>query len=1704
MKFFAIAIAKAIFPLFLFLLTWVPQSSAQQEISVAYCSDCIPFQYTNQQGNPAGTVIEFWELWSEETGVSIEFIAAPWAETLRLVDEGEADAHAGLFFNDERDRYLDYGSVLQSTNSQVFFHEELPTIQSINELAAYRVGVLSGDFIEGFLNDAAPDAALVGMQSYGEILDALNDRRLRAFAADTETALYYLREHGLEDQFPLTSSLLLYQDEWRVAVGEGKTELLSVIDAGFARIDPEEQHRIRQSTAPDVESDSLGGLLTAAERRWLAEHRTLRMGVDPAWPPIDYLDENGIHLGFSADVIRLLGQRLDLSIETVPNRTWPEVLEGVEERSIDIISICADTAERRSYLRFTRPVLSIPWVIVTQNGFRPIRDLRDLIESRIAMSEGHAVVDMARAEVPGLQIQEIPSPLEGLRLVESGGADAYVGNLGVVAQLMRENALDGLRIAAETGLPNQQLSICVRSDWPELVQILNKAIANLPPDTLRTIRNRWIPFTLNDIIVPREEHLPSNLWLVGGAILIGLIVLVTAARLWMKSGDGSNLVLHFGSGRFRAMVLAILVLFIALSFLLGWFALQHSKNAISATVQNNIQTILNTTVERLREWSAYRTLLLEDFSRDPGLRAMTEELLRVRPDAESLLTSRALGETRRYFQLKADSFGSLGFFIIDRDGISIGSARDSNIGTTNLIASQRPELLQRVFEGDTVFIPPIESDVGPTGADSGSSTATMFFAAPIRNREGEVVAALAQRIDPGDDFTRVLQFGRIGESGESYAFDRQGLLLSESRFNETLRDIGLIGADQSSMLNVQIRDPGGSLVDGHQPELALTDRPLTRMATFATRNQPGFDMVGYRDYRGVQVLGAWTWDRDLDLGIATEIDLSEAMSSYYTVRATTFGVLGITLLFSVGAVVFMLVLGERANVALRAAKDNLEQRVADRTREVIESQERIQSLIELSPFGFALVRNDGSVSITNPAYRDMVGSSDDAVPVGPLSLLAEQSLRKEVLSDLMEDSVLNPIETEFKRDDGSLFWGSLTGRLIDYGGTPAIMFFLRDVTVRKDAELKLVQQEKQTSAVLQSMSEGLFVLSSDGIYELLNEKYLTFLSDLGSPPDLAVVGQPIMPVLRDAARRGLYGEGDADTLAVQRLNGLLSDDSVNVEFETQAGRWYELRKVAREGGGSIVVSSDITERVQSQIEISRKSAQLGSVLSSMSGGLFVVDKDGVLELMNENHLQFVEDLGTPRELCVIGGPILPVLTDIAKRGYYGPGDPEQLAKVRLEGLLSDQPSTLELKTEIGRWYELRKVHRDGGGAITLSTDITERVESQNEITQKGAQLSSTLSSMSDGIFVMDQDGNLEMINEKYLNFIRDLGTPTELAAIGNPIYPLLLDAAEQGYYGEGDPTALAQSRLANLFSDASVNIELETGAGTWYELRKVPREEGGAIIVSSDITERVLNQREIEDAFGVINDSIEYASRIQRSVLPGDYLLQSIAEDSFIAWEPRDRVGGDFYHFAMWGNGMVVIVGDCTGHGVPGAFMTLIASSAIDRALTEVPPGQAGYALSRIHQLVQLKLGQHGLSSESDDGLELGLCFIDLDFGHLLYAGARFSLFKVLDGAVDEIKGDKRGVGYREVEHTFRFGQTEVPLDERATFYLTTDGVIDQVGGERRRSFGKKRFKQLLLDLQDAPLEGQGATIVETLNEFAGEESRRDDVCVIGFRPSTS
>ncbi len=1107
--------------------------------------------------------------------------------------------------------------------------------------------------------------------------------------------------------------------------------------------------------------------LTPQERAWIQNHPEIRFGADPAWPPFDFVDANGRHQGMAADMLSLLEKKLGLRFSLVPDLTWAQVLKEAQERRLDVVALLSKTQERSKYLVFTQPFTSLPWVIITRNNFRQVQSLEDMTADRVATVEAYSIIDRTIEAIPGFTYHTVQSPLEGLKKVVTGQMDAYVDNLGVVNYLMQAHNLANLKVAAITNFPDQTLRVGVRSDWPELLAIINKGLSSITQDEMNAIQQKWMPIKM-EAGKARESSKTRYLWVISGISVIGIVLLIlvflylrrvqgekkailillviillagvcaevvvirslvntndarskaeivrleslrtidhmrleineltrmarsfvgtgevrfqtyfnrilairngdaprpleydntywdyvvasgraprssgaplsfdtlvlqtgfepeeivalrsaqsksevlvelgqgamnavlgvfedkngafiergapnhalarkllygerfhdakadimtlldtvrrqvdkrtnsAVTALWGKSREltllasgigfamlvllGCILLLSFvwmaslekelatatgtlssqrqgamaaGSGataeaiqNTRALILSSLIkgwpLYLATVFVAGLIAILSLRNMYNQienernSLKESLDITLTATNNAVRIWLGEREQEIRIWSSSPKLGQLYEKLGKKPIHAayvSIMMPSRSETELFTFLEPLVSEKGYLGFLVLNREGKVLASDRRILIGKKFDSPEERlfMELATSGPNFSTISLPSTWNK-GGYSLDGRALMMVGGMIPPTKEHGGGVLVLL---IDPAKEFTAILQRGRIGDTGESYAFNREAQLISESRFDINLRDIGLIGPAERGILNITLRDPGGNMVAGYAPVQNRDEQPLTVMAASATTGRVGVNLDGYRDYRGVPVIGAWLWNETHGFGVATEMDISEAHRSINSIRRQTW----IAICISAGLLLGLIVIFVWGRVRNAIVNDRL--RVSELK---ISAQLDYQSaLLDAIPIPIFVNDPDGVFTACNRTYEQFFGTSRDGSLGKQIQDLAH--LPKVIRESFQGEHGALIAQGGFTREDVTvtdfddmvhdmMYWRS-TFQMTD--GTPGgLVGILIDITDRKRSEHEL---RKLSEAVRQS-PDSVMISNRDGIIEYVNPSFI--------------------------------------------------------------------------------------------------------------------------------------------------------------------------------------------------------------------------------------------------------------------------------------------------------------------------------------------------------------------------------------------------------------------------------------------------------------------------------------------------------------------------------------------------------------------------------------------------------------------------------------
>jgi PAS domain S-box-containing protein len=393
---------------------------------------------------------------------------------------------------------------------------------------------------------------------------------------------------------------------------------------------------------------------------------------------------------------------------------------------------------------------------------------------------------------------------------------------------------------------------------------------------------------------------------------------------------------------------------------------------------------------------------------------------------------------------------------------------------------------------------------------------------------------------------------------------------------------------------------------------------------------------------------------------------------------------------------------------------------------------------------------------------------------------------------------------------------------------------------------------------------------------------------------------------------------------------------------------------------------------------------------------------------------------------------------------------------------------------------------------------------QKELEEKNDELErlSIVASQTDNvILIMDSNGIVEWINESFtkLNGV----TLQELKAErGNSIYEISNNPKIKN---------IIQDCIKNKKSVVyeSLNITKE-GNRVWEASTLTPIFDNDGklrklIIIDSDVTDRKVAEEIIKQKNKDITDSINYAKRIQQAILPDAFKIKSYLPESFILFKPKDIVSGDFYWFDKIDNHIIFAVADCTGHGVPGALMSMIGIDILTQVTNDSAITSPSATLELLDVKVKKALKQTGENNETTDGMDIAFCeFIvpESSFNENLvlnYSGAYRPLWLIRDKKIIEYKGDKYNIGGHNTG-TKIFTHHTIPINKGDVIYLFTDGCTDLFGGKSGKKFKTRRLKDLLLQIHTEPIQDQEKILSNTFDDWRGTFEQVDDLLIVGVK----
>jgi serine phosphatase RsbU (regulator of sigma subunit)/ABC-type amino acid transport substrate-binding protein len=674
--------------------------------------------------------------------------------------------------------------------------------------------------------------------------------------------------------------------------------------------------------------NSFGSLVTMQEREWLKNHPVIKYAYDPDWRPLEW--QNGIskHTGMIADVLKIIENKSGIHFQETPSNTWKEAYSKIVENSVDMISAMAETSERKKYVNFTQnSVFSIPYVVVGLKGVDYSSGFDALKGKKLAFVGGYVIEETLKEKHKDLEYTEVTNVVEGLDKILKGEIDALLINLATANYFLRQREYKDLQVAYRTNY-TFNLKVALAKSYPKVaLNVIDKALAKISEEQKEKIYERWARYNERGMLAEEANSskisvfdiLPLKEMVIILVLLLSLSVFVVR---FLSKRDSVKLgvpIFIFG------FVFVVISVFIVVS------AVSNLKKSQKEEIKNSLLAISRSTNTALQEWYESKKNSIEyTVQHTPKLHDAIVDLLRHKEDLTYLKEHQK--ELNSYEKNVKDHFPDReSYFVVTKEYKVLGSSLKELVGKDIELRFAK-RAIDSSFNGNITLIHPRLDK-----KDRYKIFTKLYFLIPLYDSmHKNVVAVYATGINP-IGMINILQQGQIGETGETYVINDKAQLISQSRFDDELRELGLLKKGQHSFLNIKI----------------AYNNKLTLAAQQLLKGEDGYSVEAYRDYRGIPVFGAWKWDHELHYGLITEVDEAEAMEAFTALKETIYG----TVFSIVGFVILLLAFLvwffnqskrnlEKKNRELEEWSLSLERKVEERTHELHEQKEFVQTLLD--------------------------------------------------------------------------------------------------------------------------------------------------------------------------------------------------------------------------------------------------------------------------------------------------------------------------------------------------------------------------------------------------------------------------------------------------------------------------------------------------------------------------------------------------------------------------------------------------------------------------------------------------------------------------------------------------------------------------------------------------------------------------------------
>jgi len=470
---------------------------AHPRVSLAVMSDFIPFSYA-ENGEFKGYVSDLCRLITLKTGIVFDAKVDTWPNNIEGFKHKKIDVIADISYKEERKAFTLFTEPYYEIPTVVFVRDDFTSYLGMESLNGKKVGIVKDVFYSRELK-ALGTMELVEFDSSEELTKALSFRKIDAIVMNLSVINYYIKKNNLinikvVDEFILPG---FSKEDLRFGVRSDWPLLHSILQKALENLTTKEKStlanawigaKFEEKISP---TDKPKVIFNDKENAYLQQKGVIKMCVDPAWMPLERISEEGLHDGMVPEFMKLMQERAGLHVSLVPTKSWEESLQKAKQRECDILSLAMKTPERLAYMDFTSPYLIVPLAIATQNKEIFVDNLEAIVDKKIALVKGYASNEILKRRQPFMQLVEVASVEEGLRMVQKGSVYGFIDTIATIAYTIQKEGMYDIKIAGKFE-ESWQLGIASRNDEPLLHSIFEKTVNALSEAEKQQVYNKWI------------------------------------------------------------------------------------------------------------------------------------------------------------------------------------------------------------------------------------------------------------------------------------------------------------------------------------------------------------------------------------------------------------------------------------------------------------------------------------------------------------------------------------------------------------------------------------------------------------------------------------------------------------------------------------------------------------------------------------------------------------------------------------------------------------------------------------------------------------------------------------------------------------------------------------------------------------------------------------------------------------------------------------------------------------------------------------------------------------------------------------------------------------------------------------------------------------------------------------------------------------